>query len=141
MAALTHGRIRPYKGIKDKTMDCRLASNMGITQYKKCDDRDCLVHSPRVYGMKIEPKVTKSKNQVKRENHIRKRIKARATAHMRIVTKTLEGENIAPNHMVTSSIAKIKQTERSRFRMVNHNRIMSKGKACKCDGMNYMCKR
>lgn len=86
-------------------------------------------------------KVTKSKNQIKRENHIRKRVKARATAHTRIVTATLEGENIAPNHMVTSSVAKIKQTERSRFRMVNHNRIMSKGKACKCDGMNYMCNR
>ena len=88
-----------------------------------------------------ELKFTKSKNQIKRETHIRKRVKARATAHTRIVTTTLQGENIAPNHMVTSSIAKIKQTERSRFRMVNHNRIMSKGKACKCDGMNYMCKR
>ena len=93
------------------------------------------------YPMFQELKFTKSKNQIKRENHIRKRVKARATAHTRIVTTTLQGENIAPNHMVTSSVAKIKQTERSRFRMVNHNRIMSKGKACKCDGMNYMCQR
>lgn len=92
-------------------------------------------------SMFSEAKMTKSKNEIKRENHIRKRINSRATAHMRLVTKTLQGENIAPNHMVTSSVAKIKQTERSRFRTVNMNRQMSKGKACKCDGNNYMCNR
>ena len=90
----------------------------------------------------IEPK--KSKNQVRRERHIFKRLQAknlRAITHnSKLVNQIIDGENVAPNHMKTNSVASIKQNERSRFRVINYDRQISKGKGCTCDGMNFMCK-
>tara|TARA_Y100000401_G_scaffold47154_1_gene36285 strand:- start:660 stop:1166 length:507 start_codon:yes stop_codon:yes gene_type:complete len=90
----------------------------------------------------VEPK--KSKNQVRRERHIFKRLQAknlRVIAHnSKLVNQIIDGDNVAPNHMKTNSVATIKQNERSRFRVVNYDRQISKGKGCTCDGMNFMCK-
>ena len=128
----------------DNRIDCRLASNMGLIQKSQCVDTDCIIHFPKPYLGEWFSEPKKSKNQVRRERHIFKRLQAknlRVIAHnSKLVNQIIDGDNVAPNHMVTSSIAKIKQNERSRFRVVNYDRQISKGKGCTCDGQNFMCK-
>ena len=144
-------------------IDCRLASNMGLIQSTKLSEMantncleslkkdskysimdTCLVHGSNLFLGHWFEEPKKSKNQVRRERHIFKRLQAknlRAIAHnSKLVSQIIDGENVAPNHMKTNSVATIKQNERSRFRVVNYDRQISKGKGCTCDGMNFMCK-